>query len=64
LINSVGEFQTIYKKKFPNLRNLVSQVTLPSFDIDDTLAWNHTSDGELSLKEAYRFKKHNLVKLP
>lgn len=49
---------------FPNLRNLVSQVTLPCFDTDDILAWNHTADGELSLKEAYRFKKHILVKLP
>jgi hypothetical protein len=49
---------------FPNLRNLVSQVTLPTFDTDDMLVWQHTPDGELSLKEAYKFKKHSLVKLP
>lgn len=26
---------------FPNLRNLVSKVTLPNFDSDDTLVWQH-----------------------
>jgi len=49
---------------FPNLRNLVSKVILPNFDTDDMMVWNHSSNGELSLKEAYRFKTHNLVKIP
>jgi len=49
---------------FPNLRNLVSKVTLPNFDSDDTLVWQHTSNGDLPIKKAYRFKKHSLLKLP
>lgn len=49
---------------FPNLQNLVPQITLPSFDSDDSLVWQHTPNGDLPLKKAYRFKKHSLVKLP
>jgi len=34
------------------------QVTLPVEDIEDQLIWKHVSNGQLTLKDAYSFKKH------
>lgn len=61
-----------HRLDFPNsledargIRSLLppSQVTLPSFDTVDMLMWSHTPNGELPLKEAYKFKDHNTSKL-
>ena len=53
-------------QNFPNLRFLVSQVTLPNGNQRDKLVWKHSPKGELTQKNAYSFKKHqkgNLVHL-
>jgi len=50
-------------QNFPNLRSLVSRITLPSNDQRDTLVWNHSSKGDLTQKDAYAFKKHHFPKI-
>ena len=49
---------------FPDLSLLVSKVTLPNQSLPDSLVWNHSANGELTLKDAYGFKRHAFPKLP
>jgi len=42
----------------PNLSFLIYHVTIPSHNHPDRLIWKHNSTGDLTLKEAYNFKKH------
>ncbi|XP_058742495.1 uncharacterized protein LOC131614988 [Vicia villosa] len=44
----------------PNLSSIVHIVVLPSVDIEDRRVWCKSTDGDLSLKEAYAFKYKNL----
>lgn len=48
---------------YPNLRSLVSKVTLANHNSSDSLVWKHTTTGELTLKDAYAFKKHASPKI-
>jgi ribonuclease HI len=48
---------------FPNLNNLVQQVTLPLEEQEDSLQWKHSQGGDLQLKEAYSFKHHHFQEL-
>jgi len=48
---------------FPNLRFLVSQVTLPSGNQRDKLVWKHSPKGDLTQKDAYAFKKYHFPKI-
>ena len=41
----------------PELRSLASKVTIPREESDDRLIWKHNSNGELSLKDSYEFKR-------
>jgi len=56
--NIPGNLLTIY----PELRLLSQQVILPVEETNDQLMWKHTASGELSLKDAYSFKKHPATK--
>lgn len=49
--------------QYPNLRLHVNQVTIPIEDCEDRLIWNHNSNGELSLNDAYNFKRHEAAKV-
>lgn len=49
---------------FPDLRLLVSKVTLANRSLPDSLVWNHSSNGDLTMKDAYSFKKHAFPKIP
>lgn len=40
---------------FPNLQSIVDKVTLPMVYKEDRLIWIHSSNGELSLKDAYLY---------
>ncbi|XP_058733339.1 uncharacterized protein LOC131604944 [Vicia villosa] len=47
---------------YPNLLHLISKIIIPDMDIDDCIIWRETSDGDLSLKQAYgRYEKRNQV---
>jgi len=48
---------------FPNLRSLITKVIIPIQRHKDKLIWPHSSKGDLSLKDAYIFKKHNNPKI-
>ena len=48
----------------PNLCSLVNQVTIPTVRRRDKLVWKHSNNGEITLKEAYCFKKSRAPKLP
>jgi len=48
---------------YPNLRNLAAQVILPKHNTADKLVWQHTNNGELTLKDAYSFKNNSYPKL-
>ena len=48
----------------PNLYSLVNQVTIPTVRRRDKLVWKHSNNGEITLKEAYCFKKSRAPKLP
>jgi len=41
----------------PDLRLLASKVIIPSEEFEDKLIWKHNSNGELSLKDSYDFKR-------
>jgi len=43
----------------PNWSLLVSQVIILTPTQEDLLIWKRSTSGEISLKEAYDFKKHN-----
>ncbi|XP_024636247.1 uncharacterized protein [Medicago truncatula] len=45
---------------FPNLKNLVEQVTIPVVHKCDKLVWTNSASGDLSLKEAYLFKSQHI----
>jgi len=47
----------------PNPRLLVSQATIPTQCQEDRLIWKHITSRELSLKEAYDFKKQHYPKV-
>jgi ribonuclease HI len=49
---------------FPNLKPIISQVTIPLEASRDFLIWKHTDDGELNLKDAYLFKLPQLQIFP
>jgi len=49
--------------QYPDLRLLGNQVTIPIEDCEDRLTWKHYSNGELSLKDAYNFKRHEAAKV-
>jgi hypothetical protein len=42
---------------FPNLRLLILNLTLSLEDISNKLLWNNSSNGDLSMKTAYEFKR-------
>ncbi|CAJ2646936.1 unnamed protein product [Trifolium pratense] len=44
---------------FPQVKNLVQQVTLPVEPIADSLVWKDSANGLLTLKMAYDFKRHH-----
>ncbi|XP_058733948.1 uncharacterized protein LOC131605630 [Vicia villosa] len=45
---------------FPSLTNLISLVQIPETDMEDNIVWKDSSNGELSLQQAYdRFQKHS-----
>jgi hypothetical protein len=48
---------------FPNLKQLLKQVTIPLEHKSDALAWKESDSGDLSLKQAYMFKDHQLPQL-
>ena len=48
---------------FPNLKNLVEQVTIPVVHKCDKLIWTNSASGDLSLKEAYLFKSQHIQKI-
>ncbi|GAU10707.1 hypothetical protein TSUD_424710, partial [Trifolium subterraneum] len=49
---------------FPTLKIMVQQVTLPMEPLSDILVWNGATNGLLSLKEAYEFKRQRFAILP
>lgn len=51
------------EQRFPDIRRLVSQVTIPLLDKPDSLMWKHNSSGILTLKDAFDFKRHHFPKL-
>ena len=48
---------------FPNLRNLVQQVTTLMQPKEDCLVWKSSFDGDLSLKATYEFKRKKMGNL-
>jgi hypothetical protein len=44
---------------FPNLKNIVQQVTLPNDAIPDQLCWKNSHSGNITLKLAYDFKRNH-----
>ncbi|PNX69042.1 ribonuclease H [Trifolium pratense] len=48
---------------FPNLKKLVKQVILPRLSKPDELIWKHNTSGELSMKDAYEFKRSTFPQL-
>lgn len=46
----------------PDLRRLVTQVTIPVQQKEDELIWCHSTNGTLSMKEVYESKKHHYPK--
>lgn len=48
---------------FPNLKNLLEQVTIPIVQKSDKLVWTSSTSGDLTLKEAYMFKCQQTQKL-
>ncbi|GAU14067.1 hypothetical protein TSUD_168920 [Trifolium subterraneum] len=42
---------------FPTLKTIVRQVTLSNQNVPDKLIWKHNTSGELSMKDAYEFKR-------
>lgn len=48
---------------YPNLRSIVSKVTLANLSKSDALVWKHSAPGDLTLKDAYAFKKHVFPKI-
>jgi len=48
---------------FPTLQVLVDKVIIPNQPTRDKLIWKHSTNGEITLKEAYNFKKSNSAKL-
>ena len=42
----------------PALRSLASKVIISGEELEDRLIWKHNSNGELSLKDSYDFKRH------
>jgi hypothetical protein len=57
IVNQCWNISDELNQYFPNLRSLVSQVIIPSGNQRDKLVWKHSSEGDLSQKDAYAFKK-------
>lgn len=49
---------------FPTLKILADQVVIPNQPTRDKLILKHSTNGDMTLKEAYNFKKSNSTKLP
>jgi len=47
---------------FPQLRMLVSQITIPVRQREDELIWRHNNYGTLTMKDAFEFKKQHFPK--
>jgi hypothetical protein len=56
LINDQWNFPPQLVQMFPSISLIVQQVTFPTVLKCDELMWKHTTNGELSLKDAYDFK--------
>jgi len=59
ILNGHWHFPSNLIHLFPTLRNLAAQVIIPLQDKADTLVWNHTPSGMLTLKDAYEYKRHH-----
>ena len=59
LISNQWRIALKLQQLFPNLKQLVEQVTLSTKDKQDKSTWNHNANGELPLKEVNMFKKQN-----
>jgi len=62
--NSIWHLPQSLLNSIPNLRHLVTQVTLPSEPKEDRLVWKHCASWVLSLKEAYMFKYGSSQNIP
>ncbi|CAJ2635999.1 unnamed protein product [Trifolium pratense] len=49
--------------RFPNLMHMLEHITIPLEDKPDSLAWKHSDSGDLTLRQAYLFKDHQLPQL-
>ena len=62
--NRQWKFPNEILSQFPNLETLAAQINIPNQHNRDTLVWKHTTNGVLSLKDAYKFKKGIFTKVP
>ncbi|GAU48979.1 hypothetical protein TSUD_245700 [Trifolium subterraneum] len=63
LLNGQWNIPPQLAQAFPNLCNVVNQVTIPLNQSEDHLIWKHTDSGDLLLKDAYHFKLQHFQEL-
>ena len=64
MVNKQWSIPIEIQNHVPLLKNLVTQVTIPTADQSDQLVWNHNASGNLPLKDAFHFKKHHHMLIP
>jgi ribonuclease HI len=63
ILNNQWVLPPLIEDRFPSLKHTVEQVTIPLEHRSDSLAWKHSVTGDLSLKQAYLLKDHQLPQL-
>lgn len=61
--NGCWFFPTDIIRRFPTLETLAARITIPRQSGRDKLIWKHSTNGTLSLKDAYNFKNPGIQRL-